>query len=300
MPNSRGGRSVTAAELVRNFAHWREIGAQEPVLVTHHGRGTHILMGMEPYARLTGAKDRPDTHDRTHELANRIHQGLLLCKSDLCIDFINPVALSMTKRWDRQLEGKPLFEALPEFAGAVTEAHIRHSLVSGEASAADIPSPFRKDSWLHFETFPFNGGVALLLRDITDDVQHHRLADIKSSILKAMTMHDGVSYLRVSMRGFVEIVDDSFCAMMGLPPEKLTGVPLPDLIAMPVRRQLREDLEQVLNGQGDRRVATHFLSNNGEIVPVDASLVRLHGTYGTEGAVMVVTAEAQGSTAASL
>lgn len=294
MPNSRGGRSVTAAELVRNFAHWREVGAKEPVLVTHHGRETHILMGIEPYSRLTGAKGAADLPDRTQELANHIHQGLFLCRSDLCLDFVNPVALSMTKRWDRQLEGKPLFEALPEFAGAVTEAHIRHTLASGEASAADIPSPFRKDSWLHFETFPFGSGIAILLRDITDDMQHHRLADIKSAILKAMGLHDGISYLRVSMRGFIEVVDDSFCTMMGLPCEKLIGVPLHDLIAMPVRRILREDLEQVLNGQGDRRTTTQFLSNRGNVVPVDVSLVRLHGTYGTEGAVMVIAPEGRG------
>ncbi|WP_298397145.1 PAS domain-containing protein [Sphingobium sp.] len=273
---------------MRNFAHWREVGAKEPVLVTHHGRETHILIGMEPYARLAGAKAPTNDQDRTRNLANHIHQGLILCKADLSIDFVNPVALSMAKRWDRQLEGKPLFEALPEFSGAVTEAHIRHTLASGEASTADIPSPFRKDSWLHFETFSFGSGVAILLRDITDDMQHHRLADIKTSILKAMALHDGVSYIRISMRGFVDVVDDSFCEMMGLPCEKLIGVALPDLIAMPARRQLREDLEQVLNGQGDRRVATQFLSNRGDVVPVDASLVRLHGTYGTEGAVMVI------------
>lgn len=288
MPDSRRSRSVTAAELVRNFAHWREIGAREPVLVTHHGRETHILMGMEPYAQLTGVTGPTDVRDRTQDLANRIHQGLILCRNDLVIDFANPVALSMAKRWDRQLENKSLFEAFPEFAGAVTEAHIRHTLASGEASAADIPSPFRKDSWLHFETFPFGAGIAILLRDITDDMQHHRLADIKTALLKAMALHDGVSYVRISMRGFVESVDDSFCTMMGLPCEKLIGVPLADLIAMPARRDLRENLEQVLNGQGDRRIATQFLSNRGDFVSVDASLVQLQGTYGTEGAVMVI------------
>jgi PAS domain-containing protein len=291
MLDDRRGRSVAAAELVRNFAHWREVGAREPVMITHHGRETHIFMGVENFRSLGGADGPTPAPDRMRELANRIYQGLILCRGDLSIDYVNGVALAMTKRWDRHLEGRSLWEALPEFAGTLTEAHIRHSLASGEASAADIPSPFRSDAWLHFETFAFGDGIALLLRDITADMRRHRLADVKSAILKAMSVHGGVGYVRVSTRGFIEIADDTFCTMIGLPEERLSSVCLPDIIEVSARPQFREQLERVLRGEGDQRVPTRLLTNGGAVLPVEAAIAQLHGTYGTEGAVIVMTGQ---------
>ncbi len=282
-------RSVAAAELVRNFAHWREVGSREPVMITHHGRETHIFMGVDDFRAMAANEVAPPAPDRMRELANRIHQGLILCNNDLTIDYANSVALAMTKRWDRHLEGRSLWDALPEFAGTLTEAHIRHSLTSGEPSTADIPSPFRSDSWLHFETFPFGEGIALLLRDITADMRQHRLADVKSAILKAMSVHGGVGYVRVSMRGFIEIADDTFCTMVGLPEDRLSSVCLPDLIDVSARPKFREQLERVLRGEGDQRVATRLLTNEGALLQVEAAIAQLQGTYGTEGAVIVMT-----------
>lgn len=289
MLDDRRRRSVPAAELVRNFAHWREVGSREPVMVTHHGRETHVFMGLDRFRTMAVGDDEAPVPDRTFELAARMHQGLVLCGPDLAITYVNGVALAMAKRWDRDLEGQSLWNAFPELAGSLTEAHIRHSLSSGEASAADIPSPFRDDVWLHVQTFPFAGGVALLLRDITADMQRHRLADVKSAILKAMGVHGGVGYVRVSMRGFIEVVNDSFCAMVGLAADRLADVPIADLVELPSRPLFRERLERVLRGEGDMRFATQLLTNEGALAPVDAAIARLHGIYGTEGAVIVVT-----------
>ncbi|MDO7835231.1 PAS domain-containing protein [Sphingobium sp. HBC34] len=227
--------------------------------------------------------------DRTFELAARMHQGLILCGADLAIDYANSVALAMTRRWNRPLEGQHLWDAFPELTGTLTEAHIRHSLSSGEASAADIPSPFRDDSWLHLQTFPFGQGVALLMRDITADLQRHRLADVKSAMLKAMGVHGGLSYVRMSARGFIEVTDDNFCTLVGLSAERLKRVAMADLVELSVRPHFREQLEGVLRGDGDRRVTTHLLTNGGTVASVDAAIARLHGIYGTEGAIMLMT-----------
>ena len=289
MQELRGGRSVAAAELVRNFAHWREVGAQEPVLVTHHGRETHVFLGVERFNHMA-LSDAAGATDRTRELASRVHQGVILCGADLAINFVNNVALAMTKSWDRQLEGSLLWDVLPEFGEALTGAHIRHSLATGESGAADIPSPFRADSWIHFETFPLAGGVALLLRDVTADVQRHRLADAKTMLMKALSFLPRIGHVRLSTRGFIETADRNFCDLIGLPEDRLKGVSLADIVELPARPQLREQLEAVLRGDGDRRIGTRLLTNQGEVLAVEAGLVQLLGTYGTEGAVMVVTA----------
>ncbi|MEJ7926489.1 PAS domain-containing protein [Sphingobium sp. AN641] len=285
------GEQVAAAELVRNFAYWREVGQREPVTVTHHGRGTHMFISVDHYRALAKAAltAQADTPTRMRELAALLHQGVILCGPDLGILMINPAALAITKRWDRHLEGLTLWRALPEFAGTLTEAHIRHSLASGEVSAADIPSPFRKESWLHFESYPFADGVALLFRDITLDMQQHRLADAKAAMTRAVALHDGIGSIRLSPRGFIESVDEAFCTMMALPEARLCDVAVADLIDVQARPPFRTALEQVLSGAGDCLLATRLLTNRSATIAVDAALVRLEGTYGTEGAVMIVT-----------
>lgn len=289
MPDDRTERSVTAAELVRNFAHWREIGANRPLLITHHGRETHIFMGLDRFRALATSDDSLRGPDRLRELATRMAQGLILCRSDFRIDLINPVALAMSKRWDRQLVGQLLWEALPELSGTLTESHVRHTQASGESSAADIPSPFRDDNWLHVETFPFAEGFAVLLRDITSDMQRNRLADVKSSILKAMGVHRGVGYVRLSSRGFIEFADSTFCTMVGLPETRLINAYMSDLVELSQRPRFRQDLEEVLRGEGDKRIGIGLLTNEGAVLQIEGGLVQLRGTYGTEGAVMVMT-----------
>lgn len=290
MLNDRYGRSVPAAELVRNFAHWREIGVQEPLLVTHHGRETHIFMGLDRFRTMTvNGSEAPSGPDLLSQLSAWIHQGLILCRTDYTIGHVNYAALAMTRRWDRHLEGLSLWEALPELAESLTQSHIRHSMLSGEGSAADIPSPFRENCWIRFETFPFPDGVALLLSDITEDVQRNRLADAKASLIQAMRVHGGVGHLKVSSRGFIEFADDMFCAMIGLPLDRLARISLTDLADLPARPQLREELEHVLRGEGDRKIVTSLLANTGAVIPAEIGIAQLQGIYGSEGAVLVVT-----------
>ncbi|MFD1105813.1 PAS domain-containing protein [Sphingobium olei] len=289
MLDDRRRRSVPAAELVRNFAHWREVGSREPVMVTHHGRETHVFMGLDRFRTLAEDDGTDPPKDRTLELAASIHQGLILIGPDMTIGHASGVAMGMARRLDRQVEGQLLREAFPEISGTLTEAHIRHSLASGEASAADIPSPFREESWLHVQTFPFAQGVALLMRDITADMQRHRLADVRSAMMKAMEIHGGIAHVRVSARGFIEAADGDFCAMLGLPRERLIKAAIADLVELAVRPAFRAQMESVLRGDGDRQLITQLLTNDGTVARVDAAVARLHGTYGTEGAIILVT-----------
>ncbi|SCW82581.1 PAS fold-containing protein [Sphingobium faniae] len=294
MLNDRYGRSVPAAELVRNFAHWREVGVQEPLLVTHHGRGTHIFMGLDHFRTMT--VNGPETAagpDLLAHLAAWIHQGLILCRADYTIGHVNHAALAMARRWDRHLAGLSLWDALPELAESLTQSHIRRSMEAGEGSAADIPSPFRENCWIRFETFPFPDGVALLLSDITEDVRRNRLADAKASVMQAMRVHGGVGHVQVSNRGFIEFADDIFCAMVGLPLDRLVHISLTDLADLPARPRLREELEHVLRGEGDRRIATSLLANSGAVLPAEIGIAPLQGLYGSEGAILVVTRQAE-------
>lgn len=291
------GHHVTAAELVRNFAHWRDIGARDPVIVTHHGRETHMLLSIDHYRAIERADRRQEMESadaRQRDLAASLHEGLILCTADFVIDVANPAALAMTRRRHEPIEGLSLWDAIPELNNTLIEAHLRHSLTSGARSAADIPSPFFPDNWLHVESFAFDEGVALLMRDITQDVRQHRLADAKAAMLRAMEVHGAVAYARLSARGFIDYINPAFCTLIGLPEERLRQVPLSDLAVVASRAPLREGLEGVLRGEGDRLLRVALLTNRGDLVAIDMALVRLQGTYGTEGAVAILTQAREG------
>jgi PAS domain S-box-containing protein len=286
------GHHVTAAELVRNFAHWRDIGMRDPVVVTHHGRETHMLLGIDQYrtlARTDRRRDTEGTEVRLRDLAASLHEGLILCTADFIIDVANPTALAMTRRPHEPVEGLSLWDAIPELSNTLVEAHMRHSLTSGTRSAADMPSPFFPDNWVRVESFAYGDGVALLLSDISQDVRQYRLADAKVAMMRAMEVHGEVAYVRLSARGFIDGTNPGFCALIGLSEERLRQVPLADLADLASRASLREGLEGVLRGEGDRLLQVALLTNRGELTPVDMAIVRLQGTYGTEGAVAIVT-----------
>jgi PAS domain S-box-containing protein len=142
---------------------------------------------------------------------------------------------------------------------------------------------------VHFETFPIAGGVGCLVRDITDEVQKERLADVKGAILDSMIVHGGVGYARLSARGTIDRADEPLLQMIKLSQERLIGVPVVDLVPAAQRVAFRDKLEAVLRGEGSARIETEFLTNDGKLIAVDGALVELRGVYGTEGAVLVVT-----------
>lgn len=286
------GHHVTAVELVRNFAHWRDTGAREPVVVTHHGRETHMLLGIDQYrdlARAGRAEAVGADADRLRDLAAFLHEGLILCAADFTVRLANTAALAMTRCADRAIEGVPLWQAVPGLAGTLIETHLRRCLASGARSAADMPSPFRPDQWLQVECFVLADEIGLLLRDIDPDVRQNRMADEQAATVHAIDVQGHVAHARLSMRGFLEAVNPGFCAIVGLPEARLAEVPLPDLVDIADRPGLRAQLEAVLRGDGDRRLRIRFLNNMGACVPVDMALVRLEGLYGGEGAIAVLT-----------
>lgn len=44
--------TITAAELQRQFDHYRDLALREPVSVTHHGRESLVMLSAEEYRRL--------------------------------------------------------------------------------------------------------------------------------------------------------------------------------------------------------------------------------------------------------
>lgn len=144
-------------------------------------------------------------------------------------------------------------------------------------------------NWLNLRSFPLRDNTVMLLRDITGEVQRHRLADVKKAMLDAISLHGAMAYVRLTVRGTMERADDSFCNWVGVPEDKLLGVPLLNLIDRADRAAFRESMEQVLGGTGNLRTVVRLMPNRSGVVAVDCAMVQLQGAYGVEGAVAVFT-----------
>lgn len=283
---------VSAADIVRSFAACRDRAVSAPLFITNHGRNSHVLLGIEQFQQLTasaGSSPAEPQGDNLRELADWMDDAVIIADHELSIIFANRVAHAICHRPAGSLMGKALITALPELGGSLLEVHARRTQVSSEPSAADLPSPFSKDAWLRFQTFPIGDKVILIFRDISEEVSRHRLADVKEALLQAMDAHGGIGYVRVSLRATIERVDQPFCNLIGLPEDKLVHLPIADLVPVACRPEFREKLEGAIRGAPAQRLETTLLSNTEGMTDVVVSLSSLHGAYGAEGAVLLVT-----------
>lgn len=285
---------VSAADLVRNFGHWRELATSRPIHVTSHGRRTHVLSSLRDFEARHGvapaaAEGAVAGHDDLVALAEWIEEAVIICDSELRVVSANRVAHAICRRMPGTIRDLALTDALPEVRNTLMEIHVRRTAVGSEPSSADLPSPFTRGAWVRMQCFPLGNRNVLMFRDITDDVQRHRLADVKEALIEAMTVHGGIGYVRLSVRGGIERVDQPFCDLMGLPTDRLINVNICDLVATAQRATFRETLEAVLGGAGPRRFETGFLTNRGDVHDVSVALVQLQGAYAVEGAVLLIT-----------
>jgi PAS domain-containing protein len=281
---------VSAADLVRNFALWRETALREPVQVTSHGRETHVLLSSAKYTSLADLEKSAGTAsdlDRIRGLAEWLDDAVVLCDSDGVVLFANRVATAICRCTAGELTGKPLLAALPATQGSLFETQSRRTLLVGEPTSADIPSPFREGAWLRFQGFALGTINVLMFRDITDEVTRHRLADMKAAIMEAVEVLGDTIYVRLSVRGTIDHVSLGFCEMLGISEQRLLHVPLADFIPVQHRVTIRETLEDVLRGDGHRQLSCAFLTNRGELTAMRLAIVQLKGAYGCEGAIVL-------------
>lgn len=280
---------VRASEFPRKFGHLSQAG--RTVFVTHHGRETHALLPIANYHEFV-ATAKHDDHDGVfsdQELADWLPLMLIVTDESRTIVMANRTAHAMARKPEGALPGCALFEALPALKESMFESYYNHTERTGEPCSFELPGLFGTESWHRVETSRTHQGVVFLARDITEDVQVHRLADTKKTLIEAMLAHGGIGYVWFNVRGRIEQVDPAMSDLLQLPRERLNNVPVVDLVPVGRRVMLREMIEDVLTHGGTPRFETEFLRNDGTTVPAVGAIKDLRGVYGSEGAVMVVT-----------
>ncbi len=284
-----GDIGVPAANFVRSFSKWRDEALVKPVFVKNHGRITHALVAIDQFVQMNEDRDGRKADDNPFELAEWIDEAIIICDRDLVVESMNRVASAACRMSASQCVGRNLYECLPQLRGTLFDVHLMRTVQANESTSADIPSPLREDGWLRLQSFPLHERNVLMFRDITEEVERHRLADVKAALIEAMSVHNAIGYVRVTVSGQIDRVDKPFCDLLGVREDRLRGAKLVELVSREKRVAFKAALEEAMNGGGARRIISSFISNGGQTDEVVAAIVQLRGAYGAEGAVILLT-----------
>ena len=280
---------VRASEFPRQFGHLSQTG--KTVFVTHHGRETHVLLPIGDYNEFiaTANADEQWAALSDQDLADWLPLMLIVTDESGAIVMANRTAHAMARKPKGSLLGCELFEALPALRQTVFENYYNRTVRTREPCSFELPALFGAETWHRAEIFRVPQGVALLARDVTEEIKTSRLADTKKTLIEALTAHGGIGHVWINVRGRIEQVDAVMSELLRLPFERVKNVPVVDLVPIGRRVMLRDIIEDALIQGNAQRFETEFLSNDGSTIPAVGAIKNVRGLYGSEGAVMVVT-----------
>ena len=280
---------VRASEFPRQFGHLSQTG--KTVFVTHHGRETHVLLPIGDYNEFiaTANGDEQWAALSDQDLADWLPLMLIVTDESGAIVMANRTAHAMARKPKGSLPGCELFEALPALRQTVFENYYNRTVRTREPCSFELPALFGAETWHRAEIFRVPQGIALLARDVTEEIKTSRLADTKKTLIEALTAHGGIGHVWINVRGRIEQVDAVMSELLRLPFERVKNVPVVDLVPIGRRVMLRDIIEDALIQGNAQRFETEFLSNDGSTIPAVGAIKNVRGLYGSEGAVMVVT-----------
>lgn len=282
---------VSAAEFIRGFANWRMQAAREPVVVTHHGKDAHVLISLDDYRRLDGEgpAEAADLQQSLAGLVESIRDGVILIDRQWRIAAINPAASDMIEVAAARLIGEDIRAALPLLAGNILLHHLVRLIDFRERFAGDVPAILRPRQWLHIELVPVPVGGAIILRDVSEAMEHHAAADARQAMADALQAHGAIGHARLSVRERVEAANDALTALVGVDAAAIRRVRFSALLAIGQRQAFAEALEGVFRSGAPVRIASEMVTRDGVTVGVTLSIAEIRGPYCSDGAVVVVT-----------
>lgn len=292
MMQERRSERVSAADFVRGFANWRVQSARSPVFVTHHGKDAHVLISLDEYRRLGGGGgEAGDARLRDSQilLLESVRDALILLDREARVAALNPAASDMFEIAATALVGQPLTAALPSIGTSCVYPHIIRMIDHRERFSGELPSLMRPRQWLRADLIPLPVGGAVILRDISEIVAARESAGAQQAAIRAVDVDSGIGRALISVRDTVEYANDALIGMIGVGQEAIRRVRFSALLAMSVRHQFSEALETLFHTGMSARLDSELVSREGVAVPVTLSMAERRGTYGSEGAAIVVT-----------
>ncbi|HSI16302.1 MAG TPA: PAS domain-containing protein [Sphingomonas sp.] len=284
--------SVSAADLVRHFGNWQDRARDQPIVVTRHGKNTHALLAYDKYLALVGPNDLHDGGDAIDRsivaMFDEIPTAIFILSDDLAVLQVNRAARDLIRLGSGQVGLRPLAALFPETGNELIYRYLRRTVATGEHLSADTRLA-NSERWIHFQTMRVPAGVAIKMRDTTEDITARHIADVKEGMIAAMEADGSIGYARISVREMVERADRVLIEMLGISEDVFRRVKFSTVIPASHRASFTEALEQVFAGHGPVSIESLLFSRDGTQLPVRMSIVELRGDYASEGAIVVIT-----------
>ena len=193
------------------------------------------------------------------------------------LSYVNPPTCQLLGRQPPQLLGRRLWRELDEAAGTRLHLKMRQALRSGEPAEfeAFVPS---LDRWLEFRLYPFDEGLALYLRDVSErhrtqeqlQLLHTCIARLNDVVLITERRSGKPARIVFANEAFTRLSGYSADEVLGRHPGLLQG-PLTDPL------ELRRIAQALRHGQAVRSELLHYKKSGEpfwvelEVVPVEES-----------------------------
>jgi PAS domain-containing protein len=282
-------RSVSSAEITRNFGMWQDRASQGPLIVTHHGRPRCVLVSASAWQALGDIQEQAG-QDRAlieHDLlAERIDAGFIALDMDLVVRGANALGAMMLGHARETLAGLSFSDAMPMLADGPVGSQLRRTLRTAEEGRLIAPHGGGK---LRVHIFPWPDGVALTLRPTGEEDDAERAERTATALRAAIEAHGEVGVAQLSVRGTINRCDPSFAGLAGFAPDRLVGVRATDLLALSSRRKATLAIESVLSGGEPNSFDSLLLVNGSGERSTRVALAPIVEGYGTSGAIMIMT-----------
>lgn len=293
MVSAQDSQRVTAAEFIRGFGSWRLQAARRPVVVTHHGKDAHVLISLDDYRRLDGARRaEPDGGALVPSqaaLLESIRDAVLLIDRRRRILSINPAASDMAEIAAASLIGQDLSAVFPNIARSLLFPHILRMIDHRERFSGDIPGLIRPRQWVRADLIPLPVGGAIVLRDISEAMDDAATGDAHRALADAVNLAGDIGEARLSVREAIENANAALTAMVGVDAAAIRRVRFSALLSIGQRAAFAEALESVFRTGEPARIASELVTREGAALPMTLSIVERRGPYASDGALVLVT-----------
>ncbi|MBV9841461.1 MAG: PAS domain-containing protein [Sphingomonadaceae bacterium] len=302
MLEGQAPRFVSAADITRNFGMWQDKVSQGPLVVTHHGRPRVVMLSVEAFEELTagesgvgrGSQSRGDDGEdriRFDMLIEQVGGSVMILDRDLCFTRVNAEAVVHFGSPASALLGHSIEVLYPRIADGPLGDAMRRVAQGGEPMALDMPPDFGRGQHWRARIFPLPEGVAVMFRNVTNEVRSEHEAQERIALQAAREAHGRVGVGRLTLRATFEHVEPGLAKLAGFTPDRLKGVRITDLLVLNQRALVQEELESVLARGEARTVHTTMLVNGGNELRICMALAPIREGFGITGAVLLLTAE---------
>lgn len=288
MPDSK---TVTAAEIIRNFGHWQQQALESPLSITHHGRARVMLISAEEYERLASRRPAAPPSDSLEmmQFIENCYEGFLAHDADLRLTQMNGVAENYFGSPKANWIGRRVDDPFRGPANPFIQSMMEKVLKSGEPAEYETDSKLFPGRRLCVRTFPYKDGVASLFQNITERERLRTLAESSKATRLAVQQSGQVAVVKLDVRGWMDAVDHVFTAMTGFEANDLKGIRLINCVVPQDRRLVQQFFDQLSAQMKSGVFTASIIVKNGEERRFKIAVVPMLRDFNPKGVLLMLT-----------